>query len=430
MSSHQHSGAEPPAASTLLPRSDVAPDPGIARKRLQPGSFTKASIIKMNCPSGRTEKFFWDASCSGFGIRALNSGRRSWIYQYRDDHGQTRRMVLGDVTSVSLDAARNSARQKAAGVAQGGNPSSERRKQRAAGTILEAIEIYLTHAKERQKARSYKETQRHLRIHATPLHHERADTVNRATVAALLARVAKGSGPIAANRLRAALSAFWTWGLRTGWIETDGNPITFTIRQPEKSRERILSDFELKAIWASTEDTETYSRVVRLVLLTGCRREEIGGLRWDEIDGNRILIGADRMKGKLGHEIALLPMILSNLPSRPVGAEGNIFGRGGTGFSGWSKSKAKLDARLKHIGNNLQNWGLHDFRRTFSTRLHDAGIEPLVIEALLAHKQQGVAAVYNRASFREAKRIALTRWHEIVRAVTSADSTESTRSEL
>jgi integrase len=186
----------------------------------------------------------------------------------------------------------------------------------------------------------------------------------------------------------------------------------------------------LKAIWASTEDTETYSRVVRLVLLTGCRREEIGGLRWDEIDGNRILIGADRMKGKLGHEIALLPMILSNLPSRPVGAEGNIFGRGGTGFSGWSKSKAKLDARLKHIGNNLQNWGLHDLRRTFSTRLHDAGIEPLVIEALLAHKQQGVAAVYNRASFREAKRIALTRWHEIVRAVTSADSTESTRSEL
>jgi len=59
-------------------------------------------------------------------------------------------------------------------------------------------------------------------------------------------------------------------------------------------------------------------------------------------------------------------------------------------------------------------WGLHDLRRTVSTRLHDAGVEPLVIEALLAHKQQGVAAVYNRASFRNAKRAALMRWHEVV----------------
>jgi integrase len=62
----------------------------------------------------------------------------------------------------------------------------------------------------------------------------------------------------------------------------------------------------------------------------------------------------------------------------------------------------------------MPSWGLHDFRRTLSTRLHDTGVEPLVIEALLAHKQQGVAAVYNRASFREAKRAALIRWHEIV----------------
>ena len=62
-------------------------------------------------------------------------------------------------------------------------------------------------------------------------------------------------------------------------------------------------------------------------------------------------------------------------------------------------------------------WGLHDLRRTFSTRLHDAGVEPLVIEALLAHKQQGVAAVYNRASFRAAKRAALMRWHKILAGI-------------
>ena len=62
----------------------------------------------------------------------------------------------------------------------------------------------------------------------------------------------------------------------------------------------------------------------------------------------------------------------------------------------------------------MPRWTLHDLRRTFSTRLHDAGIEPLVVEALLAHKQQGVAAVYNRASFRQAKRAALKQWHGIL----------------
>ena len=91
-----------------------------------------------------------------------------------------------------------------------------------------------------------------------------------------------------------------------------------------------------------------------------------------------------------------------------------MFGRRGNGFSGWSKSKINLDDKLAGLGMEMPAWGLHDLRRTVSTRLHDAGAEPLVIEALLAHKQQGVAAVYNRASFREAKSAALTRWHQIL----------------
>jgi integrase len=328
-------------------------------------------------------------------------------------------MVLGNVSAVSLEAARDAARQKAASVAQGANPSVERKKKRTAGTVIEVIEEYLTHATERQKSRSLRETVRHLRFHAAPLHHDRIEAVRRGDIGGLLARIAANSGPIAANRLRAALSALWTWGLRTGLIDTDNNPVTFTVRQRENARDRILSDAELKSIWDSTEDGMDYSRILRLCLLTGCRREEIGCLRWDEIHSDRIVFGPDRMKGKLAHEVALLPMILSELPKRPLDANGSIFGRRGTGFSGWSKSKSCLDARLADRGAVLPRWGLHDFRRTLSTRLHDAGVEPLVIEALLAHKQQGVAAVYNRASFREAKSAALLRWHDMVAEGTS-----------
>jgi integrase len=323
-------------------------------------------------------------------------------------------LVLGNVSAVSLEAARAAARNKAASVTQGGNPSVERKKKRTAGTVIEVVDAYLAYAKKRQRSRSFRETERHLRNHAALLHHDRVESVRRGDIAALLERVTRNSGPIAANRLRAALSALWTWGLRTGLIDAETNPVAFTVKQPEKTRDRTLSGAELKAIWHATENDEDYSRIVRLCLLTGCRRNEISALRWDEIHDDRIVIEATRMKGNLAHEITLLPMISATLPKRPYGARDCVFGRRDTGFSGWSKCKGYLDARLAALGTEFPPWGLHDFRRSLSTKLHDAGIDPLVVEALLAHKQQGVAAVYNRASFREAKRAALLRWHQIV----------------
>ena len=202
--------------------------------------------------------------------------------------------------------------------------------------------------------------------------------------------------------------------MRAGLIESDSNPVTFTLRHSEKARERTLSDDELRAIWATAQGSGDFARIVRLCILTGCRREEVGGLLWNEVLADRLLIGADRMKAGSIHEVPLLPAIAAALPDRPDGAEGSVFGRRGTGFSGWSKSKAVLDAKLAEASVKLPRWTLHDLRRTFSTRLHDAGVEPLVVEALLAHKQQGVAAVYNRASFRQAKRTALEKWHDLL----------------
>jgi integrase len=215
----------------------------------------------------------------------------------------------------------------------------------------------------------------------------------------------------------------WSWGLRTGRIEAETNPVSFTIRQPEVSRERTLNDAEIQAIWRATDGDDDYSRIVRLCLLTGCRRDELGGLRWDEVHPDRLVVGANRMKGGVAHEIPILPMLTAAVPARPDGREAScVFGRRETGFSGWSKSKKALDEKIVRAGFEIAQWGLHDLRRTFSTRLHDAGVEPIVIEALLAHKQQGVAAVYNRASFREAKRAALTRWHSMLTNILSGTS--------
>jgi integrase len=270
----------------------------------------------MRYPQGKEEVFFWDSSCQGFGLRALHSGRRSWVYQYRDSHRRTRRIVIGDVSKVNLDTARKTARRHAASIALGSNPSVERKAKRNTLSVLDLIEVYLECAKNRQRPRSFVETERHLRRQAAPLHHERVEAIRRRDISALLERAAKRSGAVAANRLRAALSAMWSWGLQSGRIEGDNHPVAFTVRHEEKARERVLNDAELRAIWTATNTDGDYARIVRLCLLTGCRREEIGGLRWEEIDKDRLIISRDRMKGGSTHEVPLLPMIASTLPER------------------------------------------------------------------------------------------------------------------
>ena len=147
MSSQGHSASIGDSASTLLPTADVIPLPTANRHHATPSTFTKINVRRMQCSSGQEEKFFWDAGCRGFGIRALKSGRRSWVFQYRDEHGRTRRIVLGDVSAVSLEDAREAAHRTAASVAHGTNPSVERKRKRAAGTVIEVIDAYLLHAK-------------------------------------------------------------------------------------------------------------------------------------------------------------------------------------------------------------------------------------------------------------------------------------------
>ncbi len=420
MNSPKQSASTLDIASTVLPRAEVIPLP-VAKRSRTGGAFTKTTVAKMHCPRNKQEALFWDASCRGFGLRALASGRRTWVYQYRDEHKRTRRIALGDASAVSLDAARQSARQHAARVIQGSNPSAERKSKRDAVTVGVLVKKYLQYAEAQQRPRSFAETQRHLQKHARPLHHHKAEVVSRADIALLLERVSNDSGQIAANRSRAALSALWSWGMRSGLIASDSNPVTYTLRHKENARRRDLQDHELQAIWAATAGDGDYFRIVRLCLLTGCRRDEIGGLLREEVLRDRLSIGGSRMKNGKVHDVPLLPAIEASLPLKVKIASGPIFGRRDTGFSGWSKSKEMLDAKLEQAGMSLPRWTLHDFRRAFSTRLHDAGIPPLVIEALLAHKQQGVAAVYNLATFWQSKFDALKRWHELLAEIVGQD---------
>jgi len=163
---------------------------------------------------------------------------------------------------------------------------------------------------------------------------------------------------------------------------------------------------------------------VKLLALTGCRREEIGGLRWAEVDLDRSLITLppERTKNGKEHEIPLSSAGLEILRGRKLsaGAREYVFGRAAGGFRAWSHSKRLLDQQLAANGKAFSGWTLHDLRRTLSTRMHDLGVAPHIVEACLNHQsghKAGVAGVYNRARYTREKATALARWETYLLAV-------------
>ena len=132
MNRHEQSASNIASASKSLPSAKVIHLPTINQSsRRSTNAFTQAMIKRMHCSSARTEEFFWDPGCRGLGIRALNSGRRTWVFQYRDEDGRTRQIALGDVSAVKLEAARDAARHHAASVTKGANPSVDGRRDEA-----------------------------------------------------------------------------------------------------------------------------------------------------------------------------------------------------------------------------------------------------------------------------------------------------------
>jgi integrase len=180
----------------------------------------------------------------------------------------------------------------------------------------------------------------------------------------------------------------------------------------EAGRDRVLSAAELKTIWNALPLGSDYRDILRLLILTGSRRAEIGNLAWSEISPEGVItVPAVRSKNGQEHRIPLSAPALAILEARQrVDGRDLIFGRGEGGFNGWSACKTRLDAAL---GTGMALWTVHDVRRTVSTQMHELGVEPHIVEAVLNHvsgHRRGVAGRYNHAIYAAPKRAALDLW--------------------
>ena len=260
-----------------------------------------------------------------------------------------------------------------------------------------------------------------------PLHDHDAAELDQRSVAPVLTAIAAERGRTSANRAKAYLSCCLTFGVTAGLI--DRNQLIGTRKpQNETPRDRVLSDTELSAVWKVADPSTDYGAILRLLMLTGQRRDEAGGMRWAELDLVRALwtIPAARTKNKRTHLVPMPKQAVAILAVVPrIEGRDAVFGRSdGESFSGWSKAKARLDA----VVNFATPWVVHDLRRTVVTGMAEIGIVPHVIEAVVNHvsgHKSGVAGIYNRATYLPEKIAALQRWADHVDRIVAGTAADN-----
>jgi integrase len=352
--------------------------------------LTAKAISALQLLPGQNDKIYFDDAMPGFGYRLRRSGgeiKRSWVVQYRRG-GATRRILLGNATVLSAAQARDQAKKVLGRVAIGEDPQAERRERRGKDrvSLRSVIEEYLQAKDLELRPRSFAEVKRYLTgsyfrvLHALPV-----DTVTRKDIAGRLVAITRESSSNTAARSRDLLHAFFVWALQMGYVEH--NPVLGTIKPKEaEGRTRVLSDAELGAVWRAASDDE-HGKIVKLLILTAARRQEIGGMHWSELDEARgtWTLPAARAKNNHAHTLPLPPAawVIINCVLRTTSRD-HLFGvRAERGFSTWASAKADLDKRL---GEDVAPFVLHDLRRTVATKMADLGVQPHIIEEILNHR--------------------------------------------
>ena len=263
-------------------------------------------------PVKGSDTLYADSETPGLYLRVRAGGSRSFIIQWRQGQFQ-RRSTVGKVGILSVDEARKKARKLLVGIDDGHDPVAAKAKARADDRQLFSVLVdeYLEVRVKDMKPRSLEQCRLHLLKYFKPLHKLPLKKIDRATVAAELRTIIRERGPVAADRGRSTLSAFFGWAIGEGIAEV--NPVIGTNKASKNaSRERVLADDELVAVWNAAPASD-FGRIVKLLMLTGQRRDEIADLRRGEIADGALALPAARTKNSRPHDVPLSTQALAVL---------------------------------------------------------------------------------------------------------------------
>jgi integrase len=358
-----------------------------------------------------------DDGTPGLYLRILKSGEKRWLMRYKVK-GETRLGTFGDAAEIGLADARIKAFAWHAIIRKGGDPAAQERREAVAERGLPTVngfarEYIERHAKPNK--RSWREDERLLHHDVLPIIGDlRVDTVVRRDIVLLLDAIRDRGAAVVANRALAVTRRLFAFAVERGVIEI--SPFAGVRASRETPRARILSDDELRQLWAATAPggsrIEPSTRLgLRLLLLTGARAMEVCGASWDEIDSETAewVVPSERVKNGREHRIPLSELVMEIVREAAALRQGDWLlpaARGEGHLTTWGI----LQAVQRILGTSVT---VHDIRRTTATGLQRLGIRLEVTEAVLNHvsgSRAGVVGIYQRHDWSAEKRAALDAW--------------------
>jgi integrase len=383
-------------------------------------ALTPISIANLKPRNARYE--VPDGGCRGLYVAVQTSGTRSFVVRYRF-RGQNKKLTLGPAllegrgeilagatpvfdSPLTLADARWLATQALRDVRGGTDPAAAKQAQRHStdaeeDTVQRVADAYL---KRHTHLRSLQQRAYDLGLINANLGPRLISSIKRSDLVRLLDKIEETNGPGAADRVAASWSALATWHASRS---DDFKPplIRGAKRNKAGARSRVLTDDELRRVWAAAErHPRPFGKLVQFLLLTGARRNEAAGIRRSElVDPATWVLPAARCKIK---QDILLPL---SKTARRIVDEARRIGDGDLVFTTDGKRPSRAFSREKKLldeASGVTGWTIHDLRRTARTLLSRAGVDADIAERCLGHVIRGVRGTYDRHQYEDEKRAA------------------------
>jgi integrase len=417
--------SEPPDSRSGARQSPAAleddPEPRSTRARrsdrVRRWTDLTVRAIPLSKPGQR--RYESDPNFPGLKLRISDQARVWYVVAWSSQHGRVMRVKLGAFPALSLADARHDARDVVAAITHGLDPNQEKRRaqaeaetakaaeERADASVFSAVaEQFLERADVGDR---WRVEQRRLLARHIPLDWRSRSiaTITRREVRELVESIAKRT-PVLANRLLATLQKLYSWAVERELV--DAHPLTHLKPSVEKSRERVLSDAELLAVWQAC-DSYPWGALLRFSLATAARRGECAGAKWTDINFAERLWTIPKSKSGHAHEIPLSPLAVEILKGCKRG-EYVFASKAGTMLTDFSDAITAIKKRVP-----VTNWRVHDLRRSAATGMARLGVPKETIKRVLGHSERDVTEIYVRHGWLKEKAAALDLWSRHLRRV-------------
>jgi integrase len=364
--------------------------------------LTDAIVKRLPAPA-KGKEITLDDEVTGFGVRVTAAGARSYVLRYTTRAGRERVLTIGDATVRRCTDARAKARDLRRDIEDGADPLAAIQDERSAPTMGDLIERFREEHLPRKAENTRTEYQRMLRLHIGPHFgpHAKVADIRFEDIDALHRRITKAGSTYAANRCVAVLSKMFS--LATRWRMRPDNPAKGIERNVEYGRRRYLSPNELIALTAALANCpdKQAANIIRLLLLTGCRRGEALSMRWADVDLTEGTWSKppSSTKQKEYHQVPLSAparVLLSDIQAQQASSKRHAlptFVFPGTGITGHRAELKKDWAQLTKAAG-ITGLRIHDLRHSYASQLVSGGASLPLIGALLCHANPSTTARY------------------------------------